>query len=84
MSFKSYVINRSHNAKVISECYGGERFGKGIYYRLVYGTKQKEQWEIFLVFEEKLIVNTIGSMLAIESDTEYTKYPFPVSNNRLN
>ena len=57
------------NAKVISECYGGERFGKGIYYRLVYGTKQKEQWEIFLVFEEKLIVNTIGSMLAIESET---------------
>ncbi len=57
------------NAKVISECYGGERFGKGIYYRLVYGTKQKEQWEIFLVLEEKLIVNTIGSMLAIESET---------------
>ena len=26
------------DAKVISDCYGGEKFGKGIYYRLVYGT----------------------------------------------
>lgn len=57
------------DAKVVSECYGGERFGQGIYYRLVYGTKQGEKWEIFLVFEEKLIVNTIGSMLPIESET---------------
>ena len=28
------------NARVISETYGGERFGNGIYYRLVYGRKQ--------------------------------------------
>lgn len=57
------------DSKVVSECYGGEKFGKGIYYRLVYVTKQGEEWEIFLVFEEKLIVNTIGRMLPIQSET---------------
>ena len=51
------------NARVISECYGGEKFGKGIYYRLVYGAGKGNQWEIILVFEEKLLMNTIGSML---------------------
>lgn len=50
-------------AHVISECYGGEKFGKGIYYRLVYGESKGNEWEIILVFEEKLLVNTIGSML---------------------
>ena len=30
------------NARVISDCYGGEKFGKGIYYRLVYGGNQGE------------------------------------------
>lgn len=56
------------DAKVISECYGGEKFGKGIYYRMVYGTGGKEKWEIVLVFEEKLIINTIGSLMGTESD----------------
>lgn len=55
--------------RVISECYGGERFGTGVYYRLVYNTKQGETWEILLIFEQKLIVNTIGNIMADESDT---------------
>lgn len=54
-------------ARVISECYGGEKFGKGIYYRLVYGADRESEWEIMLVFEEKLLVNTIGSMLGVQS-----------------
>ena len=33
-------------ARVVSECYGGEQFGKGIYYRLVYGASKEEKWEI--------------------------------------
>lgn len=57
------------DARVISECYGGERFGKGIYYRLNYENKNGERWEIILVFEEKLIVNTIGSMIDEEANT---------------
>ena len=56
------------DSKVVSECYGGEKFGKGIYYRLVYGTSGNEKWEIILVFEEKLILNTIGSMLGTQSE----------------
>lgn len=54
-------------AHVISECYGGEKFGKGIYYRLVYGAASGNEWEIILVFEEKLLVNTIGSILGSQS-----------------
>ncbi len=50
-------------ARVVSECYGGEKFGKGIYYRLAYRAGRDKQWEIILVFEEKLLINTIGSML---------------------
>lgn len=56
-------------ARVVSECYGGEKFGTGIYYRLVYSTRQGKKWEILLVFEQKLIVNTVGSIMNAESDT---------------
>lgn len=56
------------DAKVISESYGGEKFGKGIYYRLIYGSDKGERWEFFLVFEERLLVNTIGSMIGGDSD----------------
>ena len=54
--------------QVLSDCYGGERFGKGIYYRLNYGNPKGEKWEIVLIFEEKLIVKTIGSMMDASSD----------------
>lgn len=55
-------------AQVVSECYGGEKFGKGIYYRLVYENSQGQKWENVLVFEEKLILNTIGSLLGAQSE----------------
>ena len=32
-------------AQVISECYGGEKFGSGIYYRLIYATQEGSQQE---------------------------------------
>ncbi len=60
------------DAKVVSECYGGERFGDGIYYRLVFGNEKGEDWEIFLIFEQKLIVNTLGGMMDSDSDTVNT------------
>lgn len=49
--------------QMVSNCYGGEKFGEGIYYRLIYRTKEKKRWEFLLVFEEKLIVSTIGSVV---------------------
>ena len=56
------------DARVVSECYGGEKFGQGIYYRLVYGADKNKKWEIILVFEEKLILNTIGSMMDMQDE----------------
>ncbi|MEZ3435420.1 MAG: response regulator [Lachnospiraceae bacterium] len=54
---------------VISETYGGEQFGKGVYHRLVYGSKEnKEECEVFLVFEEKLLLNTVGKALGIKTN----------------
>lgn len=53
----------------ISEAYNGEKFGTGVYYRLVYGTEQEEKkWEIILVFEEKLLVNTVGKIMGIKTN----------------
>ncbi len=49
--------------QMISNCYGGEKFGDGIYYRLIYQTREHKMWEFLLVFEEQLIVSTIGSVL---------------------
>lgn len=56
------------DAKVISESYGGEKFGKGLYYRLVYSNEQGKKWETLLVFEEKLLINTIGKMIGVKTD----------------
>lgn len=53
---------------VISESYGGEKFGRGVYYRLVYSTKTGENWEILLVFEEKLLLNTVGKVMGIQTN----------------
>ena len=54
---------------VISDAYGGEKFGRGVYHRLIYGTDQEEEkYEIFLVFEEKLLINTIGKILGIQTN----------------
>ena len=53
---------------LISASYGGEKFGKGVYYRLVYGAKEDEKWEIILVFEEKLLINTVGDAMGIKTN----------------
>ncbi len=53
--------------RVISDCYGGEKFGDGIYYRLIYASKAGEKWEIILIFEEKLIVSTLGGIMDTKS-----------------
>lgn len=50
-------------AKVISDNYSGEKFGQGIYYRLIYSNEKKERREYILVFEEKLLIRTTGKLL---------------------
>lgn len=54
--------------EMISDAYNGEKFGTGIYYRLVYETGQKgETQEILLAFEEKLLLRTIGEVVGNKS-----------------
>ncbi|WP_251317277.1 hemerythrin domain-containing protein [Flintibacter muris] len=56
-------------SQLISDTYRGEKFGKGVYYRLVYGTpKDEAKQEIILVFEEKLLVNTVGKILGVQTN----------------
>lgn len=56
-------------AQVISNTYDGERFGQGVYYRLVYGRAQDDKkWEILLVFEDSILLNTVGKLMGIQSD----------------
>lgn len=54
--------------RLLSDCYAGEKFVDGIYFRLIYSTKDKKRWEFFLVFEEKLIISTIGSVMDTKSE----------------
>ena len=76
-------------AKVISSNYGGEKFGKGIYYRLAYVTQEGDKWETILVFEEKLLLNTMGQIIgsvAEEVDTmvmNATRYTAQQFLNRI-
>lgn len=50
---------------VVSEHYSGENFGKSIIDRLTYRAKDKEQIQIFFVFEEGLILQTVSALLGI-------------------
>lgn len=53
--------------RVLSDCYGGEKFGEGIYYRLIYATDKGERWDVFFIFEEEVIVNTMGGLIDAQS-----------------
>ncbi|MDE7321269.1 MAG: response regulator, partial [Lachnospiraceae bacterium] len=67
------LINRLLNdmfrleSRLVSDCYGGEKFGDGVYYRLIYCSKEGKKWEFLLVFEEKLILATVGGMMDNQS-----------------
>ena len=56
------------DAKVLSESYSGEKFGRGIYYRITYVNENKKKFETVLVFEETLLINTIGKMMGVKTD----------------
>lgn len=54
---------------LISDAYGGEKFGKGVYYHLVYGTQGDERkLEVMLVFEDRVLVNTVGKIMGIQTN----------------
>lgn len=59
----------SLESHVVSDIYSGEKFGKGVYYRLVFGKGQVEaKSEIFLVFEDRLLINTVGKIMGIKTN----------------
>lgn len=73
-AMEQMILKLVHNmfhikAQVISESYGGERFGKGVYYRLVYGREQDdEKWEILMAFEDRILINTVGKLMGVNTD----------------
>lgn len=63
------VYNMFHlECRLVSDTYRGEKFGKGVYYRLAYGKgKEKERLEVIMIFEESLLVDTVGKILGVKS-----------------
>lgn len=56
------------DARLISDRYSGERFGKGIYYRMIYMNDKGEKWEVFTIYEEKLLLETVGKVMGFQSN----------------
>ncbi|MDE6024626.1 MAG: response regulator [Lachnospiraceae bacterium] len=56
------------DAHVLSESYSGEKFGQGIYYRIIYTNDEGKKWETIFVFEEKMLINTVGKLIGIKTD----------------
>ncbi len=55
---------------VVSDTYAGEKFGKGVYYRLAFSKPGEEEnlQEFMLVFEEKLLINTVGKIMGLQTN----------------
>lgn len=64
----SHVTNEVFKleTKIVSEHYAGEDFGDAIIYRITYRSGEKEQWQIFFVLEEQLVLATVGEMLGVK------------------
>lgn len=54
------------NARLISEQYGGQDFGKVVCCRFIYKGHQKKKWEVILVYEEQLLLRIMSRILNIE------------------
>ena len=64
------------NAKIVSEQYAGEDFGKMVCPRFIYSGANKEKWEITIAFEERLLLSIISDIL----NTEYPRVDDMVLN----
>lgn len=53
-------------AKMISEQYGGQDFGKVVCCRFLYMGREKKKWEVILVYEEQLLLKIMGGILNME------------------
>lgn len=56
-------------SKLISDAYGGEKFGRGIYYRFVYDNNgEEEKPEVLLALDEQILIGTVGKVLGIKTN----------------
>lgn len=53
-------------AKMISEQYGGQDFGKAVCCRFIYKGQEKKKWEVILVYEEQLLLKVMSGILNID------------------
>lgn len=53
-------------AKLVSEQYAGENFGKIICCRFCYRGEKKTKWDVTLILEERLALKTVGRILNVE------------------
>ncbi|MCM1091277.1 MAG: response regulator [Muribaculum sp.] len=53
-------------AKLISEQYAGENFGKMICCRFCYEGAKKNKWEVTLIMEERFVLSVVGKILNVE------------------
>lgn len=63
-------------AKLISEQYAGEDFGKMVCCRFSYRGENKEKWEVTLVYENKLLLKIVSGIL----NTDYPRVDDMVLN----
>ncbi|MDE7044582.1 MAG: response regulator, partial [Acetatifactor sp.] len=63
-------------AKMVSEHYAGEDFGKMICCRFLYCGSNKEKWEVTMIYEERLLLKIISEIL----NTDYPKVDDMVLN----
>lgn len=54
------------DAKMISEQYNGQDFGKVLCSRFIYRGKDKKKWEVILVYEETLLLKIMSGILNME------------------
>lgn len=66
---KDYVYDMFNlESQLVSDVYGGERFGQGVYYRMAYEDPQGKRVEFILIFEEPHLVGSVGKVLGLETN----------------
>lgn len=54
------------DAKMISEQYSGQDFGKVVCCRFIYRGKEKKKWEVILIYEEQLLLKIMSGILNMD------------------
>lgn len=64
------IFNMFHlEAQMISDAYGGERFGRGVYCLLVYGdSRNPQKQDVVMALEESMLINTVGKAMGLKTN----------------